>query len=309
MIATLPAVHRNELLERIIGHPAVDGVRYNTGICSAYPPRETLERILELTVRHNKKFWIDLKGRQLRIVQWAVPNYGKIILNHDVEVECPAKVFFRGNDYSELKFVRGREIYVDPPPRYAVGAGQAINIHGKNLKIKGYLTEEDKMYIEAGTDLGVDDYMLSFVEEKADVEEVASLNPEAKMILKIESLKGMDLISGDNFEVPSGGALMAARDDMMINIGKNKALMLTALSQIIKKDPNAIVASRIFSGIENEGNVSMGDLSDLRLMQVMGYKGFMLSDGICDKHFHSAIKAWEDFLAVDKFLGWSDCDE
>ncbi len=298
MIATLPAVHRNELLERIISHPAVDGVRYNTGICSAYSPRETLERILKLTVRHNKKFWIDLKGRQLRIVQWAVPNYGKIILNHDIEVECPAKVFFRGNEYSELKVVRGREIYVDPPPRYAVGAGQAINVHGKNLRIKEYLTDDDKKYIEAGKALGIDDYMLSFVEEKSDLEEVGNLNSEAKMVLKIESPRGLDFMSHADFKLPLGGALMAARDDLMINIGDNKALMIAALYAIIEKDPNAIVASRIFSGIESDGNVSMGDLSDLKLMQMIGYKNFMLSDGICDRHFDRAIKAWKDFQEV-----------
>lgn len=298
LIATLPAIHRQDLLRKIISHPLVDGVRYNVGICSAYSPKETLERVLELTMRYEKKFWIDLKGRQLRIANWAVPNYGKIILNHEIEVDCPARVVFRGNDISEIKVAQGNVIYVDPPPKYAVGAGQAINVHGKNLKIRGYLTSDDKEYIEAGTMLGADDYMLSFVEEKSDLEEVENLNPKSKMVLKIESPRGLDFVSQTDFKLPLGGALMAARDDLMINIGENKALMLDALSMLIKKDSNAIVASRIFSGIESDGSVSMGDLSDLKLMQLMGYKNFMLSDGICDRHFDCAIKAWEDFKEV-----------
>lgn len=298
LIATLPAIHRQDLLRKIISHSLVDGVRYNVGICSAYSPKETLERILELTTQYGKRFWIDLKGRQLRIAEWAVPDYGKIILNHEIEVDCPARVIFRGNDSSEIKVVRGNVIYVDPPPRYAVGAGQAINIHGKNLKIKGYLIDDDREYIEAGKALGANDYMLSFVEEESDLKEVKNLNPDAKMILKIESPKGLNFVSHADFKLPSGGALMAARDDLMINIGDNKALMLAALQMIIEKDCDAIVASRIFSGIESDGNVSMGDLSDLKLMQLMGYKNFMLSDGICDRYFDRAIKAWEDFREV-----------
>ena len=295
LIATLPAIHRENLLRAIIAHSAVGGVRYNVGARSAYSPKETLEWILELTTVHKKKLWIDLKGRQLRIVQWAVPKFGEIILNHEIEVDCPAKVFFRGNERSEVKVVRGNKIYVDPPPQYAVGAGQAINIHGEGLKIKGYLTEDDKAYIEAGTALGIDDYMLSFVEEKTDMEEVVVLNPKARMVLKIESPKGIDLVSRTDFEVPLGVKLMAARDDLFINIGENKVHILGALAKIIEKDPGAIVASRIFSGIECDGNVSMGDLSDLRLMEIMGYKSFMLSDGICERHFDLAIRAWEDF--------------
>lgn len=307
LIATLPAVHQERLLTQIIQHPLVNELRYNTGVVSAYSPKETLTRILALTERYEKKLWIDLKGRQLRIANWAVPNYGKIELNHEIEVDCPAKVYFRGNDFSELKIVRGNTIYVDPPPRYAVGSGQAINIQGNNLKIKGYFTQEDLSYIAASSELGLNNFMLSFVEGLFDITEFQNLWqkhwPEcsANLVLKIESIKGLEFVNNLDINSLPNISLMAARDDLMINIGENKAKILLALKQIIKQDPSAIVASRIFAGLEN-GSVSMGDLADLALMKHLGYKHFMLSDGICTQHFDKAIKAWDDFLSASDNL-------
>jgi pyruvate kinase len=301
LIATIPPVHQERLLTQIIQHPLVDEVRYNTGVASAYPPKETLIRILALTERYEKKLWVDLKGRQLRITNWAVPNYGKIELNHEIEVDCPAKVYFRGNDFSELKVVRGNVIYVDPPPRYAVGSGQAINIQGNNLKINGYFTQEDLAYITASSELGINNFMLSFVEDLSDVKEFQSIwqklssSREANLVLKIESIKGLNFLDNIDFNTILNCSLMAARDDLMINIGDNKAKILTALRKVIEKDPNSIVASRIFSGLESANVVSIGDLADLALMSSMGYKRFMLSDGICSQHFDKAIQAWSDF--------------
>lgn len=306
LIATLPPVYRQELMEKIISHPLIDGVRYNVGYATPYSPRETLEWILALIKVHNKKFWIDLKGRQLRIVHWAAPNYGTIILNHEIEVDCPATIFFRGNEWSELKVVKGNQIYVDPPPAKAVGNGQAINIHGNNLKIKGYLTKDDCEYIKEACDLGILNFMLSFVEEIDDLVAVENILKEnsgyksgsAQFVLKIESPRGLEFIDSISAKTFEKHPIMAARDDLMINIGQNKATMLKALEKIVLRNPEAILASRIFSGLETNGEVTMGNWSDIRLMQLMGYKHFMLSDGICGKYFDEAIVAWQDYLNV-----------
>ncbi len=310
LIATLPAIHQRELTERIIAHELIGGVRYNVGARSPYSPRRTLEQVLELTNRYDKKLWIDLKGRQLRIVKWAVPNFGTIALNHKLEVDCPAQVFFRGNERSEIKVVRGNMIFVDPQPPSALGAGQAINIHGENLKIHGYLTSEDRKYIQAACKLGILNFMLSFVEEPEDIAEVREiLNADGsagdykpvELVLKIESPKGLDFIGEASDKALRGCTLMAARDDLMINIGPNKMKMLSALQDIIAKDPNAIVASRIFAGLES-GGITMGDISDLKLMHLMGYGNFMLSDGICQRHFGRAVEAWRDFQVIKYML-------
>jgi pyruvate kinase len=293
LIATVPPVHQERLLQKIVAEPSVDELRYNTGLVSAYSPQETIERIVKLAETYRKKLWIDLKGRQLRIVQWAVPNYGKIVLNHEIEVELPAKIVFRGDDSSEIKLVRENIVYVDPPPKHAVGAGQAVNVLSQNLKVKGYLTKEDREYIKAAISCGARNFMLSFVESLSDIEELQTVAGDGRVevILKIESIKGMQFIK--SFSKKDSLFLMAARDDLVINLGKVD--VFTALKEIIAKDPQAIVASKIFSGLESTGFTSMADFADLMLMKLFGYRNFMLSDGICLNYFDRAVAAWKEF--------------
>jgi pyruvate kinase len=304
LIATLSTITQEDIFREIISNPHISAVRYNTGYVSPYDPRETLERIKEIADGYGKELWIDLKGRQLRITHWAAPNYGKIILNHEFDVDLPAKVFFRGEDQSNLSMMKGKVIYVNPSPRNVVGQGQAINIVGKNLQVKNYSTKDDFRYIAAGCELGIFNYMLSFVEKIEDIAEVENFiktqpsyednQDRVKLCLKIESLPGLDLVEKLDEETLRRCTLMAARDDMMINIGDNKARMIKAMELIIKRDAGAIAASRIFSSLENQEIVSMGDISDVYLLRLMGYKNFMLSDTVCLLHFRQAIKAWED---------------
>ncbi|GAG54334.1 unnamed protein product, partial [marine sediment metagenome] len=206
LITTLPSAHKLELIGKMCAHPIVDGVRYNVGIRTAYSPLTVLSYLKK--VSDGKKLWIDLKGRQIRITKWADPTYGDIELSHEIEVDLPAKIFFRGGQWSNIIEVYGNKIIVDPDPREALGAGQAINIIGQNLKIKGYLTEMDKQHIIAAKRLGIHDYMLSFVEQDSDLEDVRSLDPDANLVLKIESLKGLAYIPHTTEN------LMAARDDL-----------------------------------------------------------------------------------------------
>jgi menaquinone-dependent protoporphyrinogen IX oxidase len=71
---------------------------------------------------------------------------------------------------------------------------------------------------------------------------------------------------------------------------------LDDLALIAKRDSTAICASRIFSGLEQSGTVRLNDYVDLVLMHQFGYRQFMLSDGICQDHFHQAMKAWQTFI-------------
>src|SRR3989344_8577930 len=114
LIATLPHVHRTELLEKIIAHPGVDAFRYNTGYASIWEPKETLERICRIADRYKKadRLWVDLKGRQLRIREWTAPDYGCIVLNRDLAVKLPARIFFRGGSSAQITAVRGNTVCV-----------------------------------------------------------------------------------------------------------------------------------------------------------------------------------------------------
>ncbi len=305
-ISSLPPVHQSQLLERMIEHPSVDAVRYNTGMSSAYSPQETVGRIKAIADPINKPVYIDLKGKQLRITEWANLPEGPIILNHDVVVELPAKVYFRGDDCCELReVVDGRNLYVDPLPKAPVGRGQAVNIIAKKLLIKGGLLELDHEYIRAALAEGIKRFMLSFVENWDDVQELEeaivrhgrglkSLR-EYEIVLKIESCPGLEFVREIVSSTTRKGAtyrLMAARDDLMIHVGVCN--MPEALTLIAKTDRNAICASRLFMGLEN-GGVSMADISDVEYMRMLGYQHFMLSDGISRDHFEGAVAFWNQY--------------
>lgn len=315
LIATLPPVYRAELLLEIMSCDWVAGVRYNTGIATPYSPKETLKIVVDLARQYNKKLWVDLKGRQLRIIQWSLPDFGRITLNHEIEVEGPARVYFRGAEWSQLKFASGNVIFVDPPPPKAVGAGQSINIIGDEVTIRGYLTDEDVEYIQAACELDIKNFMLSFVESFDDIEAVRRIirscpnHPPERNIelrLKLESRAGMDFFRHDLGDMVEEihHDLVVARDDLCIHLGDDILSIFEFERRAIEYDGNAIVASRLFSSLETDGEVTLADFADLHLLHKMGYRNFLLSDGICNRHFAAAVSAWEKYYTYQL-----NCDE
>lgn len=297
LIVSLPPVHQEDLLKEIITHPCVGAVRYNTGMSSAYPPVEVIQRIQKLAEPLGKTIWIDLKGRQLRVIEWANLPYGPIVLNHRVKVKLPAKVCFRGDDCCELKeVVDGNKLYVDPLPKAPVGRGQSVNILSEKLEVEGGLLSLDYEYIDVAVQNRVFNFMLSFVEGWDNILELEDAlgkhRSKSTIYLKIESQAGLDFVFQNDISLLKGYRLMAARDDLMIQIGILN--MNKSLNMIIKKDTKAICASRILMSLES-GSVSMADVSDLEYMLSLGYKDFMLSDGISREHFPAAIKFWEEW--------------
>lgn len=308
LIATSPPIYRSNLIEKMLAHPLVDGIRYNSGIASPYDAEETIHHLTMLTGRYGKKLWIDLKGRQLRIEHWAAPNYGRIMLNHEIEVDLPARIYFRGDEWTTITVIQGKEIFVDPPPSSAVGQGQAVVIPDPGLNIKGYSTADDLRYIKAAARCGISRFMLSFVEKLADCFEVEnayrqgfteqSEREQPLLFLKIESPKGLRFVDAEYETVKKNCRLIAACDDLSKTIGPNKASMIPALKKIISADPEAIAASCLFSSLEKNRSASVADYSHVYLLRDLGYQSFMLSDGICWSHFDEAIHCWKDFLTL-----------
>ena len=121
--------------------------------------------------------------------------------------------------------------------------------------------------------------------------------PKSKIVLKIESSEGVEFVRKSTSRQLRKYRLMAARDDLMIQIGGLK--MPEALQTIIRKDPQAICASRLMLGFEQVGAVTMADISDLLLMQrLFGYRHFMTSDGLSRKHFGQVMDFWKEYIAV-----------
>lgn len=294
LIATLPPPHLKQIKE-VAENSEIDMFRFNTGSRSPLTPYMTIRKILERVPK--EKLWIDVKGRQVRIDMWAVPTFGDVVLNRNIKVDLPATIFLRNGETSQIVELQGKKIYLDPMPRYVIGAGQSVNILGKNFSVLGdYLTNVDKQYIEAGRELGVNKYMLSFLEKGSDIAEVLTIDPGAEICGKIESPAGLELIkngswSGEKIQ------LMAARDDLFINVGLNAKKMFEAQKLIIKKDPKAIAASRILTSLERNEEVSLSDLSDVYLLREMGYSNFLLSDGLCSNPtaFQKAVSILRNF--------------
>ena len=296
LIVTLPAVTNPDLAD-IIAHPQVGAVRYNVGMRTPFSPRDTLDKIEKITRIEKKLLWVDLKGRQLRIVRWADPDYGEMELNHSLSVDLPATVVFRGGFRSTIVGIEGNKIYIAPNPKEALGAGQAVNILGRNLVIDGYLTDTDVAYIKAAGELGLNHFMLSFAESESDIASVVNINPKADVVLKIESSLGVSLVNRFDPRQWKNCRLMAARDDLMIQLNASPSYMLRAVKRIIERDKTAIAASHLLTSLQH-GPVSAADLSDLYLLYQWGYRDFLLSDTISHYYLPQAFQVWRDLMTV-----------
>lgn len=280
-----------EKVKNVFGDPRISEVRFNTGVQTPYTIDDTLDMLEALSVKYDKKLWIDIKGRQLRVAKWADPLYSCIEINHKVRVSLPASVSFRNGDRVNITHIRdGNKLFVDPLPREALGAGQSVNVFAKDVEIEGYLTEKDKLYLSACKNRELRLIMASFVESFDDLTQILHLLPDAQIVSKIESVKGLSFI--EQYNVPG---LMAARDDLYLQTGGHYD-MLKHLKTIISKDSGAICASRIFGSLEKKESVDLADFADLELMYSMGYRKFMLCDNICNYSFAKAMQAWTEFI-------------
>lgn len=306
LIATIRPT--SEHAPEVAANPAVDALRFNTIEPSPWSERETLKRIQDLC--GPKELWVDLKARQLRIASWADPFYDVMELSHGIKVPLPAKIRFKDHTSTITHIIDGRKLILDHPPRLAVGRGQPVNIQDPALEIDGFLTDRDKRYAEAGQKLGIRNFMLSFTERQEDLEELWGIVPNARIGAKIESPKGLVFVTNIFPAYKDRVQLVAARDDLMINIGQNKVKMLQAERLILASDPTAIAASRVLTSLENSEEVSLGDLKDLQSLSLIGYRNLMLSDGICNDRdafkramavyaqFQEYVKDWQNLQAA-----------
>ncbi len=299
LIATLPTLVSEadlHLAEKIFSHPLVSAARYNTGGDSPLAPGQIIARLAAIAKMSRKDLWVDLEGRQLRVAEWTPFERGSVVLNQDFDIELPGKIFFRRAGWCKITGVNAAKgkIYFEPMvPRtnYFLGKSQSVHVVAKAFELKGYVGGSDTLYIEAAARAGLNKFMLSFVEKEADIAEAKRIMAnvglaDVDLIAKIESVKG--LACARNFKIK----LMAARDDLWLSFVNNRQDFLGALRQIISIDHGAIVASRLLSGLENGGEVSMGDVADVELMKRYGYKNFMFSDEL-SRNFEAAMQAWQ----------------
>jgi len=273
--------------QQILQSPLIEGVRWNTGA----PTLEMKIKVLKDFQRniYPIKGWVDLKTRELRITKKATVPYDYLELNHKIEVETPTAMYYNeGKNVVIIKDVFDEnKLIVKLPDNFTgnetikFGEGASINIPDGSLKINRYLTQTDKKYIEAAKHIGLHNYLLSFVETTEDIKDLLKLDPDANIIAKIESKKGLHFVENEFEQVKNNVRLLVARADLYIELDRPHEI-LGALRLIIKKDPNAIAASRLLeSFIDLKSIPSCADFTDLGFLLEIGYKTFLLGDDLC----------------------------
>ncbi len=261
-------------LNEAVDHPLVSGLRLNTVMPLKDGPREALQRLSAA----GKPLWVDLKGRQLRVVGAAIPPFTEIRVSHPLFVETPAEVFFSdGSERGRIVAVDGDRLILEDGPRRLIGPGESVNIPHPSLRIDGTLTGNDRIYLEAMAEIGLNRVMLSYVEKPEDPAEVGSLLPNAEVLLKIETRRG--LAFARKFRNTLGN-LVAARGDLFVEVPRPH-LMPGVLEEIVRADPRAVVASRIFDSMAVHPVPSSAEINDVAYLFRLGYRRFMLGDAVC----------------------------
>jgi pyruvate kinase len=261
-------------LEEVARHPLVCGLRLNTVMPLREGPAEALERLRSF----GQPLWIDLKGRQLRVVGAAIPPYTEVRLSHRIRVQTPVDAFFSdGRERARVAAVDGDRLILEDGPRRLVGPGESVNIVHPSLEVEGTLTGTDRAYLEAARELGLRQVMLSYVEGPADAGEVRSLLPGAEVMQKIETRRGLEYARRYGATL---GRLMAARGDLYVEVLRPHKIV-GALRTVIAADPEAVVASRLFDSLEAHPVPESADIGDAAFLLSLGYRTFLFGDRVC----------------------------
>lgn len=261
-------------LDEVAQHPLVCGFRLNTVMPLKEGPAEALERLRA----YNQPLWVDLKGRQLRVAGAAIPPYTELRLSHPIRVPTPVDAFFAdGTESVRVAAVDGNRLILADGPRRLIGPGESVNIVHPALEIDGTLTNTDRAYLSAMKKLGLNRVMLSYVESPADVAELRQQLPQAKILLKIETQRGLAYARRHG---PAHGHLLAGRGDLYVEVLQPHR-MISALRDIIGADPQAVVASRLFHSLARHPVPESADIGDVAFLLALGYRTFMLGDAVC----------------------------
>jgi pyruvate kinase len=316
----------------LMRQPTVSGARLNTVMPLKGGLEDEIRRMKDLCC--GKDLWIDLKTRQMRITrhqpygaptkpimlevngrpyvfdpqnpkvtgQFVTAPWHSIQLDHKIRLDLskPVRCYFSdGIDAATVVgVVDGDKLITLEGPQRVVGSGESVNILHPSLVIEGdFLTERDKEYVAAARKAGVHTYMLSYVEQPSDITDLLALDPEARIVAKIESKKGLQYVASGYAVQRDNVRLMAARGDLFVEVERPHRI-LEALRQIVEADPAAIAASRIFPGLRNSPYPSCPDICDIGYLTEIGYETAMVGDDICFNE-DSVMSAVHLLAAID----------
>jgi len=283
----------------------LSGVRLNTAMVKVDEIGGELKKAAAIG---GVPFWVDVKGRQLRVVESRpYKDRLELILNHPIKVQTPVEVIFKaGEDWSVLKEVvdHGYRLVFDGGPEYMIHEGESLHIRHPSLEVGGdQFSEAELEKISVSRKAGITKFFLSYVQSQRDVDEFRGLvGKDVEVILKIEDAKGLQYVS-EVFRKTPNTSLMAARGDLYVEIERPHRIT-EALRLIIGKDPEASVGSRILLSVVQGPVPSCADFLELAWLADIGYRNFLLCDELCLKSslLSCAIDAF-DLFRQDYQLG------
>ena len=285
-----------EHLKKIIKHPLIDELRFNT-ILPVIDEKASLLKNLKKKCG-KKELWIDLITRQLFINKVIQKRYISAKINKKISVKVPFKVFYKQTDAHVIDIIDGDTLIFSQTPFELPEPGEPIKIIDNSLVIEDYFSKSDIEYINIAKKCDIHNYMLSFVESEDDIKKLLDIDPWANIIAKIESQKGLAFVKKNYPPELTEIKLLATRNHLFIQKGVNKTKIITALKILVKKDPAAIVTSQILSSLEKTKEISVTDFSDLVLLKVLGYRNFLLNDNLCFQQdvFKQVMQVWSEFI-------------
>ena len=268
-----------------------------------------LFRSVDLTEALNKipamstvPLWFDAKGRQLRVEEAIYHrDHLELVMNHNITgLKMPHPIIFKaGEDWAMVDEIsdRGRRLHLrgDEHPIFRVKPGDSVHFRNPAMDISDPLfTSDEKMKIERVVSLGYKNFYLSYVESQRDVDEFRELvGPDASVILKIESLKGLDYVR-DHYRSQPNTRLACARGDLYVEVEKPHEIV-KAQKLIVERCANAVVGSRLLLSLFTKSVPACSDICELALLKQQGYSSYLLCDDLCKSGpaLHRAVAAFK----------------
>lgn len=286
-------------LERATAPERVRGVRLNTVMPVAHELPVLLAGLRQRVGA--REVWVDLKCRQLRVAAAAYVPYHHVELSHPIEVRTPVTARFMGGEATAtvVRVEGNRLILADTPP-IPLGAGMSVHLLDPSLRILGYLTARDREYVAAARAIGLHTYMLSYVERSQDIEDLLALDPEARILAKIESPAGLAWAEGEYRRYAGRVNLIAARGDLYVELAE-PGRILPALRAIRAADPDAVAASRILSSVAGAERPACAEVSDVAWLAALGYRSLLLGDELSYRE-EIQMRALAELEGILKFV-------
>jgi pyruvate kinase len=177
------------------------------------------------------------------------------------------------------------------------------------------LSESDMAMIQALSESAISGsrLALSMVESAEAISQVRRLLPNARLVAKIETRRG---VLNRTEIVSSADTIMLARGDLSLSLGINA---LPAAADLVANECMAqgrelILATGLVDGVELQGRPTIADVTDLWYFWNRGIRNYLVSGGRASKHGRQSLQALTaaltDFrFATEDFMSSASSDD